>query len=78
MVPTSDGRVNVLVVNDDGITAPGLVTLVETLAATEKFDVYVAAPDSEKSACVSSPSSPSSPHVLFHPYRPRRSSPIAD
>jgi 5'/3'-nucleotidase SurE len=75
MVPTSDGRVNVLVVNDDGITAPGLVTLVETLAATEKFDVYVAAPDSEKSACVLSPSSPSSSSI---PTRPRRSSPIAD
>lgn len=71
MVPTSDGRVNVLVVNDDGITAPGLVTLVETLAATEKFDVYVAAPDSEKSACVSSPSSP---HVPSRPI-PSLSSP---
>ena len=45
-----DGKVNVLVVNDDGITAPGLVKLVECLAATEKFDVYVAAPDAEKSA----------------------------
>ena len=74
MVPTSDGRVNVLVVNDDGITAPGLVTLVETLAATEKFDVYVAAPDSEKSACVCP--------VVRRPRRPSSqpspSSPIAD
>lgn len=72
MVPASDGRVNVLVVNDDGIAAPGLVTLVETLAATEKFDVYVAAPDSEKSACVS----PSGPVVPVFPTVP--SSPFAD
>jgi hypothetical protein len=52
MVPADgdEARVNVLVVNDDGITAPGLVKLVECLAATGKFDVYVAAPDAEKSA----------------------------
>lgn len=54
MVVSNEGmeekRVNVLVVNDDGIAAPGLVKLVECLAAVQKFDVYVAAPDSEKSA----------------------------
>lgn len=44
------GKVNVLVVNDDGITAPGLLKLVESLAATRQFDVYVAAPDAERSA----------------------------
>ena len=55
-----EARANVLVVNDDGITAPGLTALVEALAATDAFDVYVAAPDAEKSACV--PPSPPEPH----------------
>lgn len=45
-----DAKVNVLVVNDDGITAPGIVKLVEALAATQLFNVYVVAPDAEKSA----------------------------
>ena len=43
-------RANVLVVNDDGIAAAGLVNVVEALASTGKFDVYVVAPDKEMSA----------------------------
>mmetsp|Transcript_9925 Transcript_9925/g.27641 ORF Transcript_9925/g.27641 Transcript_9925/m.27641 type:complete len:339 (-) Transcript_9925:127-1143(-) len=43
-------RANVLVVNDDGIAAAGLVKVVEALASTGKFDVYVVAPDKEMSA----------------------------
>jgi 5'/3'-nucleotidase SurE len=41
--------VNVLVVNDDGVTAPGLHALVVHLAATARCHVYVVAPDSERS-----------------------------
>lgn len=43
-------RANVLVVNDDGVAAAGLVKVVEALASTGKFDVYVVAPDKEMSA----------------------------
>ncbi len=43
-------RANVLVVNDDGIAAAGLVKVVEALVSTGKFDVYVVAPDKEMSA----------------------------
>ncbi|MCD6326597.1 5'/3'-nucleotidase SurE [bacterium] len=39
----------ILLVNDDGIRAEGLVRLEETLAQTH--DVYVAAPETEQSAC---------------------------
>ena len=41
-------RQRVLVVNDDGIDAPGLRAVVVALAA--RFDVYVCAPAVEKSA----------------------------
>jgi broad specificity polyphosphatase/5'/3'-nucleotidase SurE len=40
-------RASVLVVNDDGIDAPGILAL----ANCGTFDVYVAAPDAERSAC---------------------------
>ncbi|XP_028771635.1 LOW QUALITY PROTEIN: uncharacterized protein LOC114728846 [Neltuma alba] len=39
----------ILVTNDDGIDAPGLRALVEVLVATNRYNVQVAAPDSEKS-----------------------------
>jgi len=38
----------ILITNDDGIHAPGIHTLAETLAA--RHEVYVVAPDTEKSA----------------------------
>ena len=41
---------NVLIVNDDGIDAPGLTSLVAALAKTEKLNVFVVAPDRERSA----------------------------
>ena len=44
-------RASVLVVNDDGIDAPGILALVRALANCGTFDVYVAAPDAERSAC---------------------------
>jgi|AntAceMinimDraft_12_1070368.scaffolds.fasta_scaffold146255_1 broad specificity polyphosphatase/5'/3'-nucleotidase SurE len=61
-------RINVLVVNDDGITAPGLVKLVACLAATQKFDIYVAAPDAERSAWGARR------HVSFPPPRTKNTS----
>ncbi len=39
----------ILLVNDDGIEAPGIVRLEQTLAALA--DVYVVAPETERSAC---------------------------
>jgi 5'-nucleotidase len=50
------GRIKVLVVNDDTVTAAGLHALVAHLAATARCDVYVAAPDTERSGaahCIS-------------------------
>ena len=44
-------RASVLVVNDDGIDAPGILALVRALANCGTFDVYVVAPDAERSAC---------------------------
>ncbi|XP_047950960.1 5'-nucleotidase SurE-like [Salvia hispanica] len=40
----------VLVTNDDGIDAPGLQALVRTLVSSDLFQVFVCAPNSEKSA----------------------------
>ncbi|XP_019167998.1 PREDICTED: uncharacterized protein LOC109163745 [Ipomoea nil] len=40
----------VMVTNDDGVDAPGLRTLVSVLVSTNRFNVLVCAPDSEKSA----------------------------
>ena len=40
--------IKVLVSNDDGIHAPGMNTLVQTLARA--YEVYVVAPDRERSA----------------------------
>uniref|UniRef100_A0A1J3IGG7 5'-nucleotidase SurE n=1 Tax=Noccaea caerulescens TaxID=107243 RepID=A0A1J3IGG7_NOCCA len=40
----------VLVTNDDGIDAPGLQSLVRVLVATNLYEVWVCAPDTEKSA----------------------------
>ncbi|KAK3042145.1 hypothetical protein RJ639_001265 [Escallonia herrerae] len=39
-----------MVTNDDGIDAPGLQALVRVLVAADRYDVFVCAPDSEKSA----------------------------
>nr|GMD66136.1 5'-nucleotidase SurE isoform X1 [Ipomoea batatas] len=39
-----------MVTNDDGIDAPGLRALVRVLISTDRFNVLVCAPDSEKSA----------------------------
>lgn len=39
---------NILVVNDDGINAPGIQALVRALS--EAADVYVCAPDGQRSA----------------------------
>lgn len=41
---------NILVVNDDGIQSPGFSALVQALAAAEDTDVYVCAPDGQRSA----------------------------
>ncbi|CAA0839850.1 Survival protein SurE-like phosphatase/nucleotidase [Striga hermonthica] len=43
-------RPAVMVTNDDGIDAPGLRALVRFLVSTNRFRVFVCAPDSEKSA----------------------------
>ncbi|KAK7308843.1 hypothetical protein RJT34_05121 [Clitoria ternatea] len=43
-------RGTILVTNDDGIDAPGLRALVESLVNTNLFTIHVCAPDSEKSA----------------------------
>ncbi|XP_044497867.1 5'-nucleotidase SurE [Mangifera indica] len=40
----------IMVTNDDGIDAPGLRALVRVLVSTDRYDVLVCAPDSEKSA----------------------------
>ncbi|XAR57240.1 5'-nucleotidase [Bertholletia excelsa] len=43
-------RPKILVTNDDGIDAPGLQALVRVLVSTNRYEVLVSAPDSEKSA----------------------------
>ncbi|KAL6532334.1 hypothetical protein OROGR_014304 [Orobanche gracilis] len=43
-------RPTVMVTNDDGIDAPGLQALVRVLVSSNRFHVFVCAPDSEKSA----------------------------
>lgn len=40
----------VLVTNSDGIESPGIVLLVEALVRDEQYDVYVCAPESDKSS----------------------------
>ncbi|KAG9456421.1 hypothetical protein H6P81_000929 [Aristolochia fimbriata] len=40
----------ILITNDDGIHAAGLRALVQVLVATNQYEVYVSAPDSERSA----------------------------
>nr|GMD92105.1 5'-nucleotidase SurE-like isoform X4 [Ipomoea batatas] len=40
----------VMVTNDDGVDAPGMRALVSVLVSTNRFNVLVCAPDSEKSA----------------------------
>ncbi|XP_020586373.1 uncharacterized protein LOC110028737 isoform X2 [Phalaenopsis equestris] len=40
----------VLVTNGDGIESPGIVLLVEALVRDEQYDVYVCAPESDKSS----------------------------
>ena len=42
-------RANILVINDDGLLAPGLVTLVGELARQKRFDIRVVAPEREQS-----------------------------
>ncbi|XP_031112906.1 uncharacterized protein LOC116016681 isoform X1 [Ipomoea triloba] len=49
-VIASADRPTVMVTNDDGIDAPGLRALVRVLISTDRFNVLVCAPDSEKSA----------------------------
>ena len=43
-------RLRVLVSNDDGIAAPGILALVAALGASGLCDVYVSAPTVERSA----------------------------
>jgi len=43
-------RGTILITNDDGIDAPGLRALVSSLVNTNLFNIFVCAPDSEKSA----------------------------
>ncbi|KAL8242373.1 hypothetical protein R6Q59_012675 [Mikania micrantha] len=43
-------RPTIMVTNDDGIDAPGLQALVRVLVSTNRYRVWVCAPDSEKSA----------------------------
>ncbi|KAH7844184.1 hypothetical protein Vadar_025245 [Vaccinium darrowii] len=43
-------RPTIMVTNDDGIDAPGLLALVRVLVSTGRYEVQVCAPDSEKSA----------------------------
>ncbi|XP_047317163.1 5'-nucleotidase SurE [Impatiens glandulifera] len=43
-------RPTIMVTNDDGIDAPGLQALVRALVSTNRFQLLVCAPDSEKSA----------------------------
>lgn len=45
-----ENRPTILVTNDDGIDAPGLRALVRALVSTQRYNVQVCAPDSEKSA----------------------------
>uniref|UniRef100_A0A7N0SYV0 Survival protein SurE-like phosphatase/nucleotidase domain-containing protein n=1 Tax=Kalanchoe fedtschenkoi TaxID=63787 RepID=A0A7N0SYV0_KALFE len=45
-----DGRPSIMVTNDDGIDAPGLRALVQVLVSTNRYQVLVCAPYSEKSA----------------------------
>jgi len=42
--------VRILISNDDGVFAPGLTTLARTLALEGKHEVYVVAPDRQRSA----------------------------
>ncbi|KAG0556659.1 hypothetical protein KC19_11G070300 [Ceratodon purpureus] len=50
VVGKENGLPNVLVTNDDGINAPGLRALVAALVEDGSCNVFVCAPDSEKSA----------------------------
>merc|ERR1711885_35595 len=43
-------KVDILVVNDDGIDANGIKTLIRTLAKEKEFNVCVVAPERERSA----------------------------
>ncbi|KAJ7539276.1 hypothetical protein O6H91_11G084600 [Diphasiastrum complanatum] len=45
----NEDRPNILITNDDGVTAPGLRALVETLVNLGSCNVFVCAPDSDKS-----------------------------
>ncbi|KAF2284193.1 hypothetical protein GH714_019865 [Hevea brasiliensis] len=49
-VLNSNQKPTIVVTNDDGIDAPGLLSLVRVLVSTHRFHVLVCAPDSEKSA----------------------------
>ncbi|XP_038702349.1 5'-nucleotidase SurE-like [Tripterygium wilfordii] len=49
-VVNNDQRPAIMVTNDDGIDAPGLRALVRVLVSTNRYQVLVCAPDSEKSA----------------------------
>ncbi|KAF7837288.1 survival protein SurE-like phosphatase/nucleotidase [Senna tora] len=43
-------RPTILITNDDGIDAAGLIALVQVLVSTNRFDIQVCAPDRERSA----------------------------
>jgi 5'-nucleotidase len=41
--------IQILIINDDGISSPGLLALVRELSATERYDIRVVAPAEEQS-----------------------------
>ena len=43
--------IRILLTNDDGLNAPGLVAMEQTLKAMPEVDLWVVAPDGERSAC---------------------------
>ncbi|KAM7280110.1 hypothetical protein ACFE04_007244 [Oxalis oulophora] len=49
-IKSSDHKPTVMITNDDGIDAPGLRALVRLLVSSRLFNIFVCAPDSEKSA----------------------------
>lgn len=44
-------KTRVLITNDDGIDAPGLSAVADAVAARDNTDVWIAAPDKERSTC---------------------------
>lgn len=50
---SGDDRPTVMVTNDDGIHAPGIKALVRALVSSDRFQVFVCAPD--RYACEKNP-----------------------